>query len=231
MNKYFSVIEGDFKNIRRDPTLSMLLFVPVIMLAVVRYLVPVVNNYIPGTERYYPVILAVFTLLTASFPGFIIAFIILDEKDQNLLPVIRITPVSISGFLLARLGYMSVLSLFSSCLLLLFNGLKEFTCWQILQLSVLSLLNAPVILLLMSAIAKNKIEGMTFIKAANVLLIIPVLIMFTNNVFVNILALLPAYWVYAYMVPGYNHYLIFFLGIVVLLLYNYLICRFAIRKL
>jgi fluoroquinolone transport system permease protein len=123
MNKYLSILKGDFKNILRDPTLLLMLFVPFLILFVVRFGVPLLEIQFPLINNYYKEIVSLFALLSAVIPGFVVSFILLDEKDLHLFPVINITPVALSGFLISRLGFMLIFGFLSSLLSLMFNCL------------------------------------------------------------------------------------------------------------
>lgn len=231
MNKYLAIVAADLKNTRRDPTLMLIFWIPLLILAVVRWGVPLLESYVPQVAGFYKEIIAVFTLLNAIIPGFILSFILLDEKDLHLLPVLHATPVSLSGFLIVRIIFMISIGLFGSLLLLFFNGFINFSIYQIFSLALLSALNAPIFILLISAIAKNKVEGLTLLKVVNVVLIIPIVLLFVDSSWENMLAILPAFWVYKFIdAPHYSHFVLL-LGVPVLLIFNYLSFKFSLNRL
>lgn len=221
---------GDFKNIRRDPTLLVLLFVPFILLILLRIVIPLLTSYYPDLSLYYPVVIALFGLLNASFPGFIVSFILLDEKDLHLLQVIKVTPVSLSGFLLVRLIYMSVIGFLTGFMIIRYNGFYHLSPLESIELSILCMLNAPILLLSMATLAKNKVEGLTYMKAANILLLLPVAVLFITTPYENMLALFPAFWVYKFFDVLHHRELVFVLGTLCLSGYNILVYRYACRQ-
>lgn len=228
MNKFNSVISGDLKNISRDPTLLLLLIVPFILLAVLRFGMPIVAGYYPEISRYYPVILGLFALLNASFPAFIGSFILLDEKDLTLFPVIKVTPVSLSGFLLVRLCYLSFIGFFTGIMLINLNGFMHVSFGESIELAILCVLNAPIQLLLMVAFSRNKVEGVTRMKAASILLIVPMLVFFVTTPYEYLFALLPAFWAYMFL-DTMASFGVFIVGFFLLLFYNILSFRLFIR--
>lgn len=228
MNKFCSVVRSDMKNIRRDPTLLLMLFVPFILLVFLRIVIPIAARYYPEISEFYPAILGLFALLNASFPAFIGSFILLDEKDLKLLPVIKVTPVSLSGFLLARLGYLSAIGFFTGLLIIRVNGFLQLPVTQSIELAFMCMLNAPILLLLMVTLSHNKVEGLTYMKAANMLILIPILILFIQNPLENLLAVLPSFWIFKLLDSPQPHG-VFILGTLFLLLYNTLCFRFACR--
>jgi len=230
MSSYLSIIFSDIRNTRRDPTLLLIFWVPILILCVIRFGLPVIASYLPVVGNYYKEFTILFSLLNTIFPGFILAFIILDEKDNGLISVIKITPVSLSGFLVARTFFMIIFGAFGSLILLLFNGLYIFTTFEIIGICLLSALNVPLFILLISSLAKNKVEGLTLLKVANIFLFVPMLILFVESPYENILGIFPAFWVFKFIDSGAS-FLVLFLGIIVLLSLNYQAFRFALKKL
>ena len=229
MNKYLSIRVSDFKNLRRDPTLLVLFFAPVLLLGVIRFGIPFISEYIPTIDDFYKEIISFFALLNAVLPGFIISFMLLDEKDLQLFPVIRVTPVSLSGFLAVRIVFMVFFGFLTSMLLLMFNGIYFISIFKAIQLALLCAMNTPILILLTISIAKNKVEGLTILKIATVSLMIPMLVFFFNAFWVKLLAIFPAFWIYAFMDSVKNQLLIFILGMCFLGVQNYFCFRYAVK--
>jgi len=181
-----------------------------------------VKNYIKET-------ISLLTLLAATLPGFIVSFILLDEKDLQLFPVIRITPVSISGFLVTRLAFMVILGFFSSLLILQFNGLYTISFIESCQLALLSSLNTPILILIISGKVNNKVEGLTLLKLVTITLMIPIIIFFLNNNWEYAFAFLPASWVYLFFDSPQNQTLIFIIGTLYLVGMIYLSFKYMIK--
>ena len=161
--------------------------------------------------------------MSANFPGFIVSFMLLDEKDLGLFPVIKVQPISLSGFLKVRIGFITVFGFVSSLLILLFNGIVEFTVIKSVVISILSAFTVPVLVLTISFIAKNKVEGMTLLKVMNVTLLLPVAIFFIHSPTEYLLGVFPAFWVYKFIEFEDISYLIAFAGFIYLLCLNYFV--------
>lgn len=230
MNKYLSIALSDLQNTRRDPTLLLILIVPIILLAVTRFGLPQLFSFFPDIANYNIQIIAFFTVLNSMFPGFIIAFIFLDEKDLQLFPAIKVTPVSLAGVLKTRIVFMLILGFLSSLLLLLLNGKVDFSVIKSIQISILSALNAPIITLLISTIAKNKIEGLTLLKVANLSLLFPIALFFIDSNLEYLLSVFPAFWAYKLFDCTSNSNIVFIVGCSTLILLNYLCLQFAKNK-
>lgn len=231
MNQYLSILASDIKNTRREPTLLMLFVVPFLMLSLIRFGLPNLVSLFPVIEDYQNIIVAFFVLLNSIFPGFILSFIFLDEKDLNLIPVFKVTPVSIQGVLLARIIFMLLFGAAGSLLILLFNGIIYYSVIQSFAIAILCALNVPFLVLLISTIAKNKVEGLTLLKVVNVTLFVPVAVFFIDSNWEHLLAVFPAYWVFQFIDAGISQTLVFLLGVLILAIINFIAYKYAIKKL
>jgi hypothetical protein len=138
------------------------------------------------------------------FPAFIFTFIMLDEKDLEVLAAIRVLPVSSSMFILYRLLFISLFSFFFNLLILILSNL---TGWSIVKMLLVSLplaLVSPASCLMITAFASNKIVGTTWMKGLNFLFMIPVLTYIFDGGWEYILGILPYYWIFKIYDPGFQ---------------------------
>jgi fluoroquinolone transport system permease protein len=234
MNKRMLILKADLTYARRDPTLLVMMFLSIIMLLVLRFLVPELVNFIPAISNYYHVISGFFGLISAAFSGFVVSFIILDEKDQNILTALRVTPLSPSDYLLSRIQFMIIFGFMSSFLIFSFNGISHFSFFQSIILSALSALSSPSIVLIIAVFAKNKIEGVTMMKVLNIVLLLPIFQLFINHPVEYLLGIMPSFWVYKtveLITLSKEIHFIAFMGFLVISILNYLLYIFCLKKL
>ena len=74
--KILRYIQNDMRLIFRDPILYIMLFVPLIFIALLRIGLPALIGIFPAVEPYSRLLLGTFCLVTAVFPAFIYSFII-----------------------------------------------------------------------------------------------------------------------------------------------------------
>ena len=196
MNSYFTFIGNDLKIVFRDKTLMLMLFLPIILILVCRILVPVIANYVPEINEYYWMIVAGFCILSGSTPAFLAAFLILDEKDENLIPMLKVTPLPYSKLIAYRISFLMLTSLFFSIIFLLLNGLENYSFLKIITASILVSFVPAILLMLIIPFAKNKIEEVTLFKGINVILFIPIIAFFIAPEWKNAFGVIPFYWVY-----------------------------------
>ncbi len=230
MHNYMAVVRSDIRNTFRDPVLSViLLLIPLIIVLVLRFAFPLLLEYLPLAINYRKEIVSFFALICAIMPGFVMAFILLDEKDINLFPAMKVTPVSLSGFLMVRLVLVIAIGFALSMLILAFNGICLAEWAKMAQYSVLAALNSPILVLLIAHFAKNKIEGVTLLKATNILLLAPLLVFFFQADWEYLLAIFPAFWAYKFFDTS-NSLAIFCIGSFYLVSLNCAAFRFVNRK-
>ena len=113
--------------------------------------------------------------------GFVCGSMFLDEKDQHLLSVIRTLPLSVNFFLGYRLTF-NVLHTFGFALLMIStSGLMSVSPGEMLLFALLYAFPAPVIMLVMSNFASNKVEGLAIFKGVNFLYLLPLAAFFMEG--------------------------------------------------
>ncbi|MBN2609920.1 MAG: hypothetical protein JXB00_00015 [Bacteroidales bacterium] len=189
-----SLIVNDFRNIFRDDILKVLLFVPVMMILLIRFGLPALVNLLPELQEYCFLIVALFGLVIASFPAFIISFIMLDEKDEGIFIMYKVLPMSDVKFFIYRLGFLICFSFFYSILLLVVQMSIILNWWQVVLAALLFSFLPPAITLLTVTFARNKIEGVTLMKFLNFILFLPVAGFFVPVPWKFIFGVIPVFW-------------------------------------
>ncbi len=228
MNKYIIVFKNDIKNTFRDPTLILIFFVPLLIVGAIRGGLPYVFELFPGFVQFNKVIVSFFGLLSAVLPGLIMSFIFLEEKDLNIFPVLKITPVSISGFIISRMILMIMVGTILSFMVFELNGNFKISMIEAIQSALLSGLTTPIMILLISRYAKNKIEGLTFSKGALLIIAIPCAVFFLDTPFEKLLCVFPSFWLFA-LFDSHFSVAIFFIGIGVLSVLNFISYKIALK--
>ena len=195
MSAATTVWRNDLRNILRDRTVGVLLFVPLIFLVLLRFGYPLIERQVPDAHDYRALLLAAFCLIAGTFPAFMTSFIMLDEKDAGLFAALRVVPVSPALLLSYRLVVVAALSFCYPLLLILASGMIDRPFPVVLILALLCALGSPAATLLVVAVAGNKIVGLTMFKA-----------LFFALVFVGVgvglsgwwtvLAVVPTFWIY-----------------------------------
>ena len=196
MSQIFTLSINDFRMVFRDPMLRVFLFMPLLVLAVVVWLVPLLFAAYPAARDYDYVILMLAGMQTSTMFGFINGFVFLEEKDEQVFSALRVMPVS-AGMLV---GVRMLLGFAVACLVNVV--LLRLTSWvamswgQTVLLAVQYALLAPLLALLVATFAQNKVEGLAQFKLYNFMLNLPVLIYFLPYEILHGLAVIPTYWTF-----------------------------------
>ena len=99
----------DAKNIRRDEMLRWIVFAPIALALALRWLAPIILvriEEILNVEfmQYYQTFASfMILLLTPYLAGMVIGFLLLDQRDDDTLTALQVTPLSLNGYLVYRL--------------------------------------------------------------------------------------------------------------------------------
>ncbi len=201
MRFVWTFLANDMRSIRRDPLLIYMILVPWLMLLLVRSVVPGLTARLAvGFEfdlvPYYPLILSFFFLLQIPLIfGVIMGLLLLDERDDNTLTALQVTPVSLTTYAAYRAIIIVGLSIVHIVICSPLSGLASLSVLPALApISILSGLFAPLVALLLAAFAANKVEGLALMKGLTILMVGPLLAYFIGSQWQLLLGILPSYW-------------------------------------
>jgi len=200
MSAILSLSLNDLRNILREQILRVIfIFLPIICLSFATWAVPPISEAYPEIIPYYPVILMLLCMQITAGVGFVSAAMFLEEKDQHLLPVIQVLPMSSTFFLGYRLLFTFVYTLIFALILILGTGLLSISVGYGLLLAFLFAFPAPVIMLIMSVFAGNKVEGLAIFKGVNFIYLLPLAAFFMDSSWKNLFAVLPVHGNYQFL--------------------------------
>lgn len=192
---------NDIRGTYRDPLLVMIVLAPVIWTVGVAALTPQVtellaDRYDFDLVPYYPLVLTAFLLLTSVIvAGGLAAFLVLDEVDAGTLVALRVTPVPVSTFFAYRAGTVLVVTTLYVVATLSFSGLLETGLLTLVPIGLLAGLSAIVTMLLILALARNKVQGIAMVRALGMLIAgLPCLPWFIDSSWSLAFGVLPPYW-------------------------------------
>jgi fluoroquinolone transport system permease protein len=193
---------NDIRGTYRDPLLVMIVVAPVIWTTGVAVLTPrftevLAERYDFDLVPYYPLVLTAFLLLTSIIiVGGLAAFLVLDEVDAGTLTALRVTPVPLSTFFAYRAATVMVVTTAYVIVTMSFSGiLKPGLLPALIPIGLLAGLSAVVTLLLIVAMANNKIQGLAAVRGLGMLIAgLPCLPWFIHSGWNLAFGVLPPYW-------------------------------------
>ncbi len=218
---YFAkLMKNDLKNIFRDKILVYAtILAPIMFIIVGRIVFPwIAENYYTNLVFLYPVFFMLFVLFIPMIFGFVIGFLIMDERDENLLTVLRVMPINRSSYLFYR---MALLILFAFIFVLVFpwlSGLIEVNFWNYLPIAALFAVFTPVLGLIVNIIATNKIQAFAIFKTLGGVFLLPVFAFSIEGWMQYLFSPIPNFWTFKaleqLLETGSNDYLSIGIGFV-----------------
>lgn len=191
------ILVNDLKNILRDRLyVYIFLLYPLLIVVLSRLLIPWVDENLFNLDPYYPQLFMAATTLMPMVFGYITAFLIMDERDENLLTVLRVMPISRSKYLIYR---MSLMTFFTFVYVLLFptlTGLVQIPLLLYLPVAVLFAMLTPVVALLINVLASNKVQGFAVMKTLGSVFLLPLIAFFISGGLRYAFGVLPNFWTY-----------------------------------
>jgi len=131
-----------------------------------RYAIPWINDLIVDTPAftfnladYYPVLIGYMLYVGALLAGMIIGFIVLDERDDNTLKALMVTPMSLRQYMWYRLLVPAVIGFVFVLAMFLLINLEVPALWQMILLAIVNGMTASWIMLIFAIFAQNKVQG------------------------------------------------------------------------
>lgn len=188
---------NDLRNIIRDRMLLYSAFVfPLATVIICRLIFPYISENVFDLTRYYPLLFMMIAILFPMIFGFIIAFLIMDERDENILTVLRVMPISRTAYLIYRMILMILLCFIFVLIFPALSGLIDISIIDYLPIAILFSIFAPVLALVVNNIASNKIQAFAIFKMLGSVFFLPLFAFFIAEDWKYILGVIPNFWTY-----------------------------------
>jgi fluoroquinolone transport system permease protein len=199
---YLIHFRNDIRQIIRDPVMLILLLVPGLVIALIKllilFVVPILYvrtgfNLLP----YYAYILSFTLLLNSSMLGIVCGFLMIDERDGNIAELMSVTPLGRSGYIINRLFFSAVVSVIYSIAAVYTLHICMVSFVRVGYLSLFMAVYAAIIGLILFMGADDKVKGLTFAKALNILTFFAFADLFSLPWLIVFSKFIPAYWITA----------------------------------
>lgn len=239
MKKFLAFSSRDLKDMGRDPMLFIGIFVPLLITAIIRFVIPLVTEILLqrlnfNLTQHYEFITGFLIMIIPMMMGFLIGFIILDERDENMLVYFSVTPLTKTGYLALRIVNPVLLSFTFSIILLPITNLVELNYFKVIPVAVLAALEAPMMVLFLGAFAGNKVEGLALSKTTGIIFFAPIVAYLVESRWEILLGIFPTYWVLEAFIASFtssaSYWFFIFGGLIVHIIYLYLLYKMFNNK-
>lgn len=200
MKKVFALIKRDLKNSLRDYVLLMAVIAPLLLTGFLHLTLPFITDLLLEKLEfdltvYYPLIFVYVILFTPMIVGTFMGFIILDEKDDDILTYIAVTELGKPGFLTYRIISPLIVSLIMSIIVTKILPLADVEPLRLAIMIIVASISAPLTAFFLGGFAKNKVEGLAYSKGLGILFITPAISYIFTNSWKYVLSFSPPFWV------------------------------------
>lgn len=193
---------NDLKSIRRDSLLLGVVLVPWFLVLGVNWSVPTIAQLLDRRYHfdlipYYPLILSILFLINIPMLfGTLMGFLTIDERDDNTLTALRVTPISMQGYIFYRILTNYLLSVIYIVICMPLTGLLSLSELRTtISMAIIASVMAPAIGLLLVSFANNKVESLAIAKGLGILVLGPLAAYFFDSQWQLLLGLIPTYWI------------------------------------
>ena len=185
---------NDLKMIVRDRMLAIVFCLPFLLLVAGALAIPEISGRFIDLSPYSCLVMSFVLIQIAVLFGFVYAFLMIDERDENILNALRVVPISPPVFLLSRLSGASLFAFLYSVLAFVILGLVKIPVLAIFLISLTFALLAPVIALLIVTFSGNKVDAIAVFKGVDLFIMLPLVSLFISGSWKFIFGMFPHFW-------------------------------------
>jgi hypothetical protein len=193
-----SIALADARMLFRDPLLPWVVFLPLGLALLLRVLMPAIETALARVpfdlQPYHKLIMSGYLMTAPGIIGMVSGFLLLDERDARTLSALRVTPMSLREYLTLRMTLPLLLGLGSTLIGYPLVGLTPLPASALIPIAAVSALSAPILALVLAALAPNKVAGFALVKVMNIVNLLPVLAFFVPMPWQLLIGVLPAFW-------------------------------------
>ena len=234
-----TILKSEIKNITRDSMYIFFILFPVILGVVGYYLIPYIDKQVSETSLVPEIVSMILILMTGLIFGSLTAFTLLDDKDDNVLMSLKVTPISVKTYVFVKLSISFIFGFIATLVIVLTtNFLSGSSFLIILLISILGALQAPGVALIVNSFSTNKVEGFVIMKMTGLILAFPVIAFFIQSWQEVFLVFAPGFWparlIQIELLPQINvnftFQIYFILGVIYNILFVYIFMKIYSKK-
>ncbi len=189
----------DARSVRRDALLRWIVMYPLALALLVRWGAPALALWLAVQFQfdltiYWALFMSFVLLMVPIFTGIVIGFLLLDQRDDDTLTALQVTPLTLNGYLVYRITVPILLTVAMIMVLIPLAGLVEMGLIPLFFAALEVAPLAPIFALFFATFAKNKVQGFALMKGAGILMYPPMIAYFISSGWQWAFGLFPTYW-------------------------------------
>jgi len=188
-----TILIAELKSMTRDKLYAFFTVYPAIFGTIGYFICDMLRD--DGNIMAANLVAMMLIVVTGYVFGALIAFSLLDDKDDKVLMSLKITPVDVRHYILIKMLVGFVFGFIATLVLLLAtNFLPDASIWVILAVSVLGAIQVPSVVLIVNSFSDNKVEGFVIMKLSAMTILFPLIGYFITGGWQYLLGIAPGYW-------------------------------------
>ena len=189
-----TIIKAEFKAMFRDKMYAFFAIYPAIFGTLGYFLVKWIEDKYPGSP-WDNITAMMLIVVTGYVFGALIAFTLLDDKDDKVLMSLKITPINVKYYVYVKMLAGMIFG-FIATLVLIFatNFLPDSNVFVILGVALLGAIQVPSVTLIVNSFSDNKVEGFVVMKLSGMVLMFPLIGFLVTGWAQYLLGVAPGYW-------------------------------------
>ena len=176
LREYISFILMDLKQLRREPVLLLFAVLPLFMVGLFFWILgwgfDLAMAYIDiSFDAYLPMVVVLTYLILPMLFGTVMAFLILDDRDQNILSLLQVTPLGLVGYLKHRFGLVMVMTVPYFFFVFMAYGHRFHSFLSGMIILIFLLLEVLITGGFVALLSEDKVKGLTYAKATGILIL------------------------------------------------------------
>ena len=189
----------DARSVHRDPLLRWIMIFPIAIALLVRWGVPALGAWLEvgfqfDLTPYWALVMSFVMLTVPVMTGVVIGFLLLDQRDDDTLSALQVTPLTLNGYLVYRITIPMLLTAATIMAVIPLAGLVTMGPLPLFLTALEVAPLAPMFALFFAAFAKNKVQGFVLMKGSGVFVYPPMIAYFVASHWQWAFGIFPTFW-------------------------------------
>lgn len=188
-----TIFIAEIKGMFRDKMYTFFAIYPAIFGAIGYFICDMLRE--DGNIMAANIVAMMLIVVTGYVFGALIAFTLLDDKDDKVLMSLKITPIDVRHYVYVKMLVGMVFGFIATLVLLLAtNFLPDANFLEIMAVSILGAVQVPSVVLIVNSFSDNKVEGFVVMKLSGMVIMFPLIGFFVTGGAQYLLGVAPGYW-------------------------------------
>ena len=184
------------ESLKKKPSLKSMFFLPIILFGLIIWAVPPLVETYEVLAPYRSLFLVMAVIENTQMFSFISSMVLIDEKETDVAKVYGVVPLAKAEYILSRFLIPYLFTLLLNVILFAVQPLFEIPFVTGLVISILAAMVVPVYVLAINAIVQNRMQGIVYIKALNMVVLIPIAAFFVPEDIKHVFGVFPTHWIF-----------------------------------